>query len=121
MDEAEERISSTLGQQLLRERKVRAEGVFALAKELHGLRRTRFGGRGKVQIQIWLTAAAINIKRALKELTNMRPVAKGVRAALAKVPFLILTSLADAATEIATRIRSILFAYRPTSATGPVY
>ncbi len=36
-----------------------------MAKELHGLRRTRFRGRRRVQIQLWLTAAAMNIKRAV--------------------------------------------------------
>ena len=56
------------GKELLKQRKTRVEGIFALGKELHGLRRTRFMGRWKVQIQVWLTAAAINIKRAVKEL-----------------------------------------------------
>jgi IS5 family transposase len=68
VDEAKERLSSTIGQELSKQRRVRAEGVFALAKELHGLRRTRFKGRWKVQIQLWLTAAAMNIKRAAREL-----------------------------------------------------
>ena len=72
VEEAKERLSSPLGKQLLQQRKVRAEGVFALAKELHGLRRTRFKGRWKVQIQLWLTAAAINIKRALGKIEENR-------------------------------------------------
>lgn len=70
VDEAKERISSTKGHELLVQRKVRAEVVFAWAKELHGLRRTRFMGRWKVQIQLWLTAATINIKRALRTLNK---------------------------------------------------
>jgi len=70
VDEARERLSSVSGRQLLLERKVRSEGVFALAKELHGLRRTRFMGRWRVQIQLWLTAAAMNIKKATKYLIN---------------------------------------------------
>ncbi|MFH1560372.1 MAG: transposase [Chloroflexota bacterium] len=52
IDEAEERVISTPGRWLLHERKVRSEGAFALAEELHGLRRTRFVGRRKVQIQL---------------------------------------------------------------------
>ena len=47
------------------ERKIFVEGTFGLAKELHGLRRTRFRGRRRVQVQLWLTVAAMNIKRAV--------------------------------------------------------
>ena len=65
-----------LGKRRLAERKTRIEGTFGLAKELHGLRRTRFRGRRWVQIQLWLTAAAMNIKRAVRNSTRMgRPVA----------------------------------------------
>ena len=46
-----------------------------MGKELHGLRRTRFMGRWKVQIQLWLTAAVINIKRAVKQLARTETVA----------------------------------------------
>src|SRR3972149_3648963 len=73
-------MASPLGQQRLHERMVGAEGVFALAKELHGLRRTHFRGRQRVQIQLWLTAAATNIKKAVRELTRMAPVAIAARA-----------------------------------------
>jgi IS5 family transposase len=59
VDAAKERLASTRGQELLLQRRVSAEGVFAWAKELHGIRRTRFMGRWKVQIQLWLTAAVI--------------------------------------------------------------
>jgi len=75
IEEAKERLSSSTGEELLKQRKVRVEGVFALGKELHGLRRTRFMGRWKVQIQLWLTAAVINIKRAVKQLARIEPVA----------------------------------------------
>ena len=58
------------------ERKTRIEGTFGLAKELHGLRRTRFRGRRWVQIQLWLTAAAMNIKRAVRMMAKKgRPAA----------------------------------------------
>ena len=71
VEAAQERIASTRGKQRLVERKVSVEGVFALAKELHGLRRTRFKGRRRVQIQLWLTAAAMNIKRVVQSKATM--------------------------------------------------
>jgi len=71
VDEAEEGISSALGRRLVHERKVMSEGTFALAMELHGLRRIRFRGRRKVQVQLWLIAAAMNIKRAAKSLSPL--------------------------------------------------
>ena len=61
-------MAGPLGTQRLIERKIYVEGAFGLAKELHGLRRTRFRGRRRVQIQLWLTAAAMNIKRAVRTL-----------------------------------------------------
>ncbi|MGH9778137.1 MAG: IS1182 family transposase [Candidatus Acidiferrales bacterium] len=69
---AQERVASTLGRRRLVERKIYIEGAFGLAKELHGLRRTRFKGRRRVQIQVWLTAAAMNIKRAVRS-TSFKP------------------------------------------------
>jgi hypothetical protein len=69
-EEARGRIENPVGRELMRQRKTRIEGIFALGKELHGLRRTRLMGRWKVQIQLWLTATVINLKRAVKELTN---------------------------------------------------
>jgi transposase len=63
---AEDLLAVPLGKQRLVERKIFAEGAFALAKELHGLRRTRFRGKHRVQIQVWLTAAAMNIKKAVQ-------------------------------------------------------
>jgi len=105
VDEAKERLSSPLGQELIKQRKMRVEGVFALAKELHGLRRTRFMGRWRVQIQPWLTAAAMNIKRALRGLRKSGALADGTRAT-------ILNSLADATKVIAAGIQSIFFRLR---------
>jgi transposase len=67
VEAARQRLASPSGKQRMVERKVRVEGAFALAKELHGLRRTRFRGRRRVQIQLWLTAAAMNIKRAVQK------------------------------------------------------
>jgi transposase len=70
VDRTEELLASPLGKQRLIERKTYIEGVFGLAKELHGLRRTRFKGRWRVQVQVWLTAAAMNIKKAVKEMNR---------------------------------------------------
>jgi transposase len=108
VDEAKERLSSPLGQQLLCQRKVRSEGVFALAKELHGLRRTRFKGKWRVQIQLWLTAAAINIKRALRELRNGGPPAKEAQASIPQSPLNGLSCFAHAARETAAGIHRLL-------------
>ena len=64
----EKRLASLLGEQRLVERQVYVEGAFGLAKDLHGLRQTRFRGRRRVQIQLWLMAAAINIKNAVRSM-----------------------------------------------------
>jgi transposase len=66
VEAAQDRVASAKGKRRLTERKIYVEGAFGLAKELHGLRRTRFRGRRRVQIQLWLTAAAMNIKRAVR-------------------------------------------------------
>jgi transposase len=66
VEEALVRTASPLGKQRLAERRMFVEGAFALAKELHGLRRTRLRRRRRVQIQLWLTAAAMNIKKAIQ-------------------------------------------------------
>ena len=88
VERTEELLASPLGKQRLIERKIYIEGTFGLAKELHGLRRTRFRGRRRVQIQLWFTAAAMNIKRAVRKLT-----AGGKPAAPARLLVLVLSSL----------------------------
>ena len=45
-------------------------GSLRPGEELHGLRRTRFKGRYRVQIQLWLTAAAMNIKKAARTMAE---------------------------------------------------
>ena len=49
--------------QKLSERMWKIEGLFAEAKQNHGLSRARYRGRSKVQIQAWLSATAQNLKR----------------------------------------------------------
>jgi transposase len=70
LEEAERRLSTDEGKQRMRERKVYIETIFAWAKESHGMRRVQWRGRWKVQIQVWLTAAAMNLKK-LARATGM--------------------------------------------------
>lgn len=72
VETAQDRVAGAKGKRRMAERKTRIEGTFGLAKELHGLRRTRFRGRQRVQIQLWLTAAAMNIKRAVRNAHRQR-------------------------------------------------
>ena len=77
--------------------------------ELHGLRRTRFMGRWKVQIQVWLTAAVINIKKAVRVLGKIEPMA-GSQEVTNKA---FITGLfANAAINIASAMYRILFCLR---------
>ena len=39
------------------------EGIFAEAKPPHGMRRARYRGRAKMQIQVYMTATVQNLKR----------------------------------------------------------
>jgi transposase len=116
VDDAKERLSSPRGQELLLQRKVSAEVVFAWAKELHGLRRTRFMGRWRVQIQLWLTAAVINIKRAVRALSKTAPVAESQKVTNRAC---ITGILVTAAKEIAGLMYRIFAAYGYASATVP--
>ena len=56
------------GQAIYKIRKETIERSFADAKELHGLRRTRFRGREHVQNQAYMTAIAQNIKKIARHL-----------------------------------------------------
>jgi hypothetical protein len=47
------------------ERMWKCEGLFAEAKQLHGLSRAKYRGRSKVQIQAYLCAIVQNLKRLL--------------------------------------------------------
>lgn len=50
------------------ERKWKIEGLFGEAKQNHGLRRARYRGLSKVQIQFFLIAIALNCKRVVERL-----------------------------------------------------
>jgi len=68
VEAAKERLTSPSGEAIYRQRKTLIEGIFAQGKQWHGLRRTPFRGKWKVQIHFWLIAAVMNIKRVLKEV-----------------------------------------------------
>ena len=72
-------------------------------------------GRWKVQIQLWLTSAVINIKRAVKALAKTEPAA-GSQEVTNRA--FITGVFADAAKEIAGLLHRI-FCYASTSATVP--
>lgn len=57
----------------LKERMWKMEGIFAEAKSFHGLRRARYRGRAKVQIQVYMISTVQNLKRlAGKVLEQIR-------------------------------------------------
>jgi len=63
LEEAQRWLTTEEGKRRFGQRKVYVETVFAIAKDRHGLRRAQWRGKWKVQIQVWLTAAAMNIKK----------------------------------------------------------
>ena len=50
----------------LDERMWKIEGLFAEAKNNHGLRRAKYRGRDKMQIQAYMTAFVQNLKRLVQ-------------------------------------------------------
>jgi len=52
----------------LKERMWKIEGIFAEAKQLHGLSKARYRGLEKVQIQAYMVASVQNVKRLIKHL-----------------------------------------------------
>lgn len=54
------------GKARYKQRQVYIETQFGIAKQLHGLRRAQWRSRWRVQIQVWLTAAAMNMKKLVK-------------------------------------------------------
>ena len=57
------RMRDPVFRQKMSERMWKIEGLFAEAKQNHGLSRARFRGRAKVQIQAYMSATAQNLKR----------------------------------------------------------
>lgn len=53
------------------ERRWKIEGLFAEAKENHCLRRAKYRGRAKMQIQAYLVATVQNLKRLVREVFSL--------------------------------------------------
>lgn len=62
-EEVQTRMRDPTFKQRASERMWKMEGLFAEAKENHGLARARYRGRSKVQIQAYLSAIVQNVKR----------------------------------------------------------
>ena len=62
------RQTSQLFKQRMRERSWKIEGLFGEAKERHGLRRAKYRGSEKMQIQAYLTGITQNLKRLAASL-----------------------------------------------------
>jgi transposase len=62
-EEVQARMQQPVFREKLSERMWKVEGLFAEAKQNHGLSRARYRGRSKVQIQAYLSAMAQNLKR----------------------------------------------------------
>ena len=62
-EEVQARMEEQVFREKLSERMWKVEGLFAEAKQNHGLARARYRGRSKVQIQAYLSAMAQNLKR----------------------------------------------------------
>ena len=77
------------------ERMWKSEGLFAEAKQNHNLARAKFRGRSKVQIQAYLSAIALNLKR-LVALFYYWLIAIGLRKNISKA--LYSTSLSKTTT-----------------------
>lgn len=75
IQQAKEHLNSSSARKTLRLRKVISEGVNAEAKDNHCLRRAKCRGLSKMQIQLWLTACAINLKRLVKVTKRSKNVA----------------------------------------------
>ena len=65
-EEVQTRMRDPVFRQKMSERMWKIEGLFAEAKQNHGLSRARYRGRAKVQIQPYMSATAQNLKRLVK-------------------------------------------------------
>ncbi len=67
-EEVQLRMRDPVFRQKMSERMWKIEGLFAEAKQNHGLSRARYRGRSKVQIQVDMSATAQNLKRLVKAI-----------------------------------------------------
>lgn len=63
---AREYLATAIGKKLKRLRSIYPETIFGNAKEFHGLSKAKFKGRWKVEIQLLMTMAVINLKKLVK-------------------------------------------------------
>ena len=63
---ARDMLTAPLAKELKRRRCIWPETVFANAKEFHGLDEAKYRGRWKVEIQMLMTATAMNLKKLAK-------------------------------------------------------
>jgi transposase len=70
-ERAQAACRSEVGKRLLKKRQTCMEGLFGQAKTWHGLKRARWRGLWKMQIQSLLTAMVLNVKKLLRAV-NLR-------------------------------------------------
>ncbi len=63
IERVEAQSKEPIFKQKLWQRMWKMEGIFAEAKSHHGMRRARYRGRAKMQIQVYMTATVQNLKR----------------------------------------------------------
>ena len=61
------------------ERQLKMEGLFAEAKNYHGLDRARYRSRSKMQIQAYMIAVVQNIKRLAASMPELTPLIAHLR------------------------------------------
>lgn len=62
------------------------EGIFAEAKSHHGMRRARYRGRAKMQIQVYMISTVQNLKRlAACDFEWLRPILRNLAAGLLRI------------------------------------
>ncbi len=82
--------------------------LFGEAKEFMGLRRAKFRGDKFIREQILVTAAAQNIKRMVKLLSNGRPKEEAI-AAQSPLMASLRVSLSDLLAHLRQKLRILLF------------
>lgn len=79
LEHARARETTTAAKRAARQRKICSEPMFGEAKAQHGLRRAHQRGQPCVNMQALLTATVLNLKRYIRALTRVFPLAKAAR------------------------------------------
>jgi len=85
-ENAKQRVKTPRGRRAHIIRKTRVETIFGEGKTFHGLRRAKWRGLMKVQMQFLLTATAQNIKRLVQVLANRKKAAQSAAASAVAIP-----------------------------------